>query len=107
MKFAVKVLPFLFTALCSIASASCENLPDVANTQKKYIKSHDVSIFNDQILVRLDGQWVHATELRSDENGLYLTKSVGLWYCKNCGWHNEDVPNCHQCGKPRPQKPKV
>lgn len=55
----------------------------------------------DQILIYLKQQWRPVLALYSDANGLYA--KVGLWYCKVCGWHNEDVPKCHQCGRPRPE----
>ena len=72
-----------------------------AQSGKIYISSHEVAILNDQILIYSKQQWRPVAALYSDANGLYA--KVGLWYCKACGWHNEDVFKCRRCGRPRPE----
>ena len=74
-----------------------------SENEKMYVKSRDITILNDQIFVFINEQWTPVSGLFSDEYGLYLTKRVGLWFCKACHWHNGDVPNCANCGKPRPE----
>lgn len=70
--------------------------------EKVYLSPQDISIFNNEILVSVNGQWTQVNELYSDQIGIHFKRKVGLWYCKGCGWHNEDVPVCAQCGRPRP-----
>ena len=100
MKKSFFSLMALVAAVGCVQSVCAESL---SGDERIYIQSRDVHVRDGQILVHLNGQWGPVPELYADGRGIYLMKRVGLWYCKACGWHNEDIPKCYRCGNPRPQ----
>lgn len=69
--------------------------------EKIYVQSHDILFHNDQIFVRSDQQWILAESIHTDAAGIYA-KAAMLWFCKKCGYHNEEVDYCKKCGAPSP-----
>jgi hypothetical protein len=94
-------LAVFVAAVCCAGSVYGESYE--SQSEKVYLNSRDVNVFDNQILVHLQGQWMSVPELYADETGIYLLRKVGLWFCKHCHWHNGDVPNCANCGRPRPE----
>ncbi|MGC1878898.1 MAG: hypothetical protein WA347_07855 [Rhabdochlamydiaceae bacterium] len=104
------LLVFLATASAESSDSRCPCQPKPPNSnkafEKTYLKSSDVEIGENKILVRIEDKIIPAIALFSDDQGIYVLvrKRQGrcpedYWECDTCSgctpWYH---PECDWCG---------
>jgi hypothetical protein len=78
--------------------------------KKIRVSSNDIYLSNEDIFIRLNGEWILTKAIYSDSLGLYIRNNHTRWICE-CYYNNyggdatckrRDEITGKFCGKPRP-----